>query len=123
MARAKKTGSKAEQTLREFALSYPETHEEFPWDHRAMKVRKKVFVFLGTNDTGFFASMKLPESHPMALEFPFTSPTGYGLGKHGWVSAQFGPKDKIPLDLLKDWIDESYRAVAPKKLIALLPEP
>jgi hypothetical protein len=49
---------------------------------------------------------------------PFTEPTGYGLGKSGWVSAKFPPGKKLPVDLLKEWIDESYRAQAPKKLVA-----
>jgi predicted DNA-binding protein (MmcQ/YjbR family) len=53
-----------------------------------------------------------------ALMLPFAEPTHYGLGKSGWVTAQFGVRDEIPLALLREWIDESYRAVAPKKLIA-----
>jgi hypothetical protein len=44
-------------------------------------------------------------------------PTGYGLGKAGWVTARFGPRAKPPLDVLRKWIDESYRAVAPAKLL------
>src|SRR5262245_44014805 len=51
---------------------------------------------------------------------PFTKPTEYGLGKSGWVSASFSAGDRIPVDMLKDWIDESYRAQAPKKLVARL---
>lgn len=51
---------------------------------------------------------------------PFSSPTAYGLGKSGWVTATFALKDAPPVDLLKAWIDESYRAQAPKKLIAQL---
>ena len=65
--------------------------------------------------------MKLPQSRLMALGLPFASPTGYGLGKSGWVSVQFGPREKPPMDLMRAWIDESYRAVAPKKLVATLP--
>ena len=35
----------------------------------------------------------------------------------GWVTAQF-PEGKVPpIDVLKAWIDESYRAQAPKKLL------
>ena len=29
------------------ALSYPGAHEEFPWGERVVKVKGKVFVFLG----------------------------------------------------------------------------
>jgi len=52
---------------------------------------------------------------------PFTEPTGYGLGKSGWVSARFTGPHRPPVALLKAWIDESYRAQAPKKLVASLP--
>jgi hypothetical protein len=56
----------------------------------------------------------------MALSLPFASPTGYGLGKSGWVTARFAAKDKPPLEMLRKWIEESYRAVAPKELVKLL---
>ena len=108
----------AEKALREYALGFPETREEFPWGESVAKVNKKVFVFMGTTeDGGFGLSVKLPASGPMALLLPFASPTGYGLGKSGWVSAQFEPSDAPPLDLLRAWIEESYRAIAPRKLV------
>lgn len=83
-----------------------------------VKVAKKVFVFLGMpegNEIGF--SVKLPESGKMALTLPFTEPTGYGLGKSGWITAKITAAD-APMDLFCEWIDESYRAVAPRKLVA-----
>jgi predicted DNA-binding protein (MmcQ/YjbR family) len=107
--------------LKEAALRYPETTEEFPWGERALKVRGKVFLFMHASVEGLSLSVKLPTSQALALELPFTQPTGYGLGKSGWTSAKFGPKDKPPMDALLAWLDESYRAVAPKKLVATLP--
>jgi predicted DNA-binding protein (MmcQ/YjbR family) len=112
-----------EAALRDLGMTFPETTEEFPWDHRALKVKGKVFVFMGTGaEAGadhdqFFISCKLPASHPIALTLPGVKPTGYGLGKSGWVSAQY-PPGKAPVDMLKEWIRESYCAVAPKKLAA-----
>ena len=109
------------ETLRRFALSYPDAQEDHPWGETVVKVKKKVFVFLGhPEDGGVGLSVKLPQSNLLALDLPFTSPTGYGLGKAGWVTAEFKPKQKPPIDLLKQWIDESYRAVAPKTLVARL---
>jgi predicted DNA-binding protein (MmcQ/YjbR family) len=111
--------------LREFALAFPEAREEFPWGERVVKVKKKVFVFLGHDgdgDSGVGLSVKLPQSGMVALALPFAEPTGYGLGKSGWVSARFGPKDPLPLAMLKEWITESYRAVAPKALVRELGE-
>jgi predicted DNA-binding protein (MmcQ/YjbR family) len=106
--------------LRTFALGYPGAHEDFPWGERVVKVKGKVFVFLGREDEGLGLSVKLPQSRLMALDLPFASPTAYGLGKSGWVTVQFGPREKPPMDLIRAWIDESYRAVAPKKLVASL---
>ena len=110
----------AERMLRDFALTFPNSTEEFPWDHRAIKVRGKIFVILVREPTRFGLTVKLPVSGASALELPFAEPTGYGLGKHGWVSASFGEGDTIPFELLREWIDESFRAVAPKTVLAKL---
>ncbi len=106
--------------LRKVALAYPDTREDFPWGESAFKVRGKTFVFAGLRDGTLGLSVKLTTLREFALEYPFTKPTGYGLGKSGWVSASFGAKDAVPLDLIEGWIDESYRTVAPKKLSAQL---
>jgi predicted DNA-binding protein (MmcQ/YjbR family) len=110
--------AKAEAELRKAALAYPQSVEEFPWDHRAIKVKGKIFLILAREaKTPLRVTVKLPVSNRYALTLPFCEPTGYGLGKSGWVTATFGPDEPVPLDLLADWIDESYRAVAPKKLV------
>lgn len=101
------------------ALGYPEAYEELPWGHPAIKVRKKVFVFcsaLGTEDPSL--SVKLPHSRDRALAHPSVSPMGYGLGKHGWCS--FDDLTAVRLEELLDYLDESYRAVAPKTLLRKL---
>ena len=105
--------------LRDFALSLPETWADTPWaDDEVVKVRKKIFVFLGPAGDPSTFTVKLLESHPHAMSLPGARPTGYGLGRHGWVS--------LPLagdgELLCDWVEESYRAVAPKTLAARLDE-
>jgi predicted DNA-binding protein (MmcQ/YjbR family) len=112
--------AKTMTALRKAALAYPETREDHPWGECAFKVRGKVFLFMSRHEEEFHLTMKLPESRGFALLMPFTQPTGYGLGKSGWVTAIFGPKDAIPLPMLFDWMEESFCAVAPKKLGALL---
>ena len=111
---------KIEDALRKHSLSYPETTEDFPWGHSAMKVKGKAFVFLSLHEDEVSISVKLPQSRDIAVDLPFTEPTSYGLGKHGWVTAHLRLKEKPPLDLVRSWIDESYRAIAPKKLVASL---
>jgi predicted DNA-binding protein (MmcQ/YjbR family) len=121
--RASRAAEAAQAKLAEYALSLPQAYADHPWGELVAKVNKKVFVFLGkpldaTEDIGF--SVKLPISGVDALELPFTTPTGYGLGKAGWVSVRFPAEDGPPMDEFFRWIDESYRAVAPKKLAAAL---
>jgi predicted DNA-binding protein (MmcQ/YjbR family) len=116
MAKKKATGASIESELREFALAYPETTEDFPWGERAIKVKGKAFIFMRVTEEEISFSVKLPQSRDMAVDLPWAEPTHYGLGKHGWVTAKLAPKD-VPVDMIKAWIDESFRAVAPKTLV------
>jgi predicted DNA-binding protein (MmcQ/YjbR family) len=114
--------AKIHKSLREFALTLPESWEDTPWgDDLVVKVRKKIFVFLGSGAADpVRISVKLPESAEHALSLPDAVPTSYGLGRSGWVTLKLAA-DTTPLDLLIDWVEESYRAVAPKTLVAKLP--
>ena len=107
--------------LRDAALCYPGTDEHFPWGETAIKVKGKSFLFMRGEDHALSLSVKLPHSREDALALPFTEPTHYGLGKSGWVTSSFKRGDDVPVGVLKDRLDESYRAVAPKKLVASLP--
>jgi predicted DNA-binding protein (MmcQ/YjbR family) len=125
VASKRKAGSSSklgvvEDALAAAALAYPETKEEAPWGHRAFKVKGKTFLFLGSEGNELGLSVKLPHSNAIALALPFTEPTHYGLGKSGWVSASFKAGDEAPVELLLEWLDESFRAIAPKKLVSVL---
>ena len=113
--------SNAFATLRAHGLAFPEAEEDHPWGHTALKVKGKTFVWLDETDGVFSLTVKLPVSRDFAELFDFASPAGYGLGKSGWISCRFAPGEAPDLDLMKRWLAESYRAVAPKKLGALLP--
>jgi len=106
-----------EKKLRTVGLGYPEAVEDFPWGERVFKVRKKIFAFVGRADGELHVTTKLPYSGPMALSFDFVEPTGYGLGRAGWVTATFKRGVNVPIDMLTEWIEESYRAIAPKTLV------
>lgn len=114
---------KAQRELLKFALAYPGAWEDHPWGETVAKVKTKVFVFFGMSDEGLSLSVKLPDSGTFALGLDWTEPTHYGLGKSGWVTSRFPARAKPPLDVLKKWIDESYRAVAPARLVLELDGP
>lgn len=106
--------------IRDFALSLPEASEDYPWGEDVAKVRGKIFVFLGTAGSSVpRMTVKLVESHGHALSVEGAEPTGYGLGKSGWVTVPL-EADGLDSGLLCDWIEESYRVVAPKSLVSEL---
>lgn len=115
------TISKIADQLRKYALTFPEAWEDTPWEHRVVKVRKKIFVFCDNDgNKALNITVKLPESGDDAIEMDQCELTGYGLGKAGWITAHFDKKDKIDVTMLKAWIVEGYRAVAPKTLVKQL---
>jgi hypothetical protein len=54
------------------------------------------------------------------LMMTFASPARCGLGASGWVKWLFEEHEQPPIDLLTDWIEEGYRAVAPKRMLKQL---
>jgi predicted DNA-binding protein (MmcQ/YjbR family) len=113
---SKATLKSAADRLLKYALSFTGAYEEFPWGHSAIKVKGKAFLFLSNDDDGLSLSTKLPSSRDVVLALPFAKPTAYNLGKSGWVTATFNLKDRVPVAVLKLWIDESYEAIAPASL-------
>ncbi|HEV7558632.1 MAG TPA: MmcQ/YjbR family DNA-binding protein [Kofleriaceae bacterium] len=121
MAKNKRASDAIVKELRAFGLAYPGAHLKSPWPgHKDLAVNDKTFAYLSIEGEPFSISCKLPRSNAMALMLPFVKPAEYGLGKSGWVAATFPDDEPLPVDMLKAWIDESYRAQAPKKLVASL---
>ena len=88
------------------------------WDGEpTFRVRNKNFVF--TDKTASGISVKLPKEEATAVVAtdPLADPTGYGLGRHGWVSVTIGPDaDDARWQQVEEWVRTSYTLVAPKSL-------
>lgn len=113
----------AELRLIAFAITMPGAWEDHPWDHTVMKVGKKVFVFFGgaaSPPDELSVTVKLPVSYEMALTLSYMKPAGHGLWKGGWAQLRQKSGDQIELETIEGWILQSYRAVAPKKLVRQL---
>ncbi|MEQ7129366.1 MmcQ/YjbR family DNA-binding protein [Actinopolymorpha sp. B11F2] len=76
-----------------------------------------MFLWLGRRDAPVPAtSVKLKASYDQVVAVGNATPmTMSGLGQWGWLTI---PLAGVDLDLVCDWIDESYRNVATKKLLA-----
>ena len=81
------------------------------------RVRGKNFVF--TDQTALGISVKLPKEEAAAVVATDegAEPTGYGLGRHGWVSVTIGGDADDPRwQQVEEWVRTSYTLVAPKSL-------
>lgn len=113
---AAKKATAIADAIRKLALGYPETTEDHPWGESAFKVHGKTFVFMRAEGDAISFTVKLPDSRDFALEFPGSIPTPYGLGSKGWVTMR--PLDgKVPIGVIRNLVDESFRAVAPKRVL------
>ena len=118
---------------RAFALSLPAATEDLPWGDTVIKVKAKpgvpqwrtqgegvhgpMFLWLGRREVDRPAmAVKLTRSYDAAVALAAATPTTMsGLGKWGWLTVGF---DAVGHDLVEDWIAESYRNVAPKRIVA-----
>ncbi len=83
-------------------------------DEPTFRVRGKNFVFTDQAASGL--SLKLPKEEAAAVVATdqAVTPTGYGLGRHGWVSLAVDAD--TDWDQLEEWVRTSYTLVAPKRL-------
>jgi hypothetical protein len=64
---------------------------------------------------GQAAGVARPRSELRGLSLP-----GYGLGKAGWVTIYVDSVPKKEREVLVDFVEESYRTIAPKTLVKQL---
>lgn len=112
--------------VRAVALRYPEVVEGVACAGTALestsfKARTKAFLFL-TGTGPYQLRLKLSDSQSEAAELASREPGRYKLGANGWATLDLDHDAPLPPGLLVRWIDESYRAVADKKLVKQLPE-
>src|SRR6266550_215781 len=128
-------GRRRWDAARAFALSLPNAEEDSPWDDVVVKVRLKpgvppwrkfgegvygpMFLWLGRREVDTpSVSVKLSRSHDAAVAIAGATPTTMsGLGHWGWLTVMV---DRVDGDLIEDWIEESYRNVAPKRIVSEL---
>ena len=92
-------------------------------DHPTFRVRGKNFVFSDQAATSL--SLKLPKEEAAAVVAtdPAVEPSGYGLGRHGWISfAVDVAAGDDRWQQLEEWVRTSYTLVAPRKLARVVLE-
>ncbi|HVM06994.1 MAG TPA: MmcQ/YjbR family DNA-binding protein [Acidimicrobiales bacterium] len=122
--RAARSATAQWDAARSFALSLPAAFEDFPWGMATIKVATgskwpPVFLWLGDRDADRPAVyVKLTASYDEAVSVAGAQPTTIsGVGKYGRLTISLPVGD---FDRLLDWVEESYRDLAPKRLVAEL---
>jgi hypothetical protein len=117
----KSAKSDALAALQRLALSYPEVETATVCERTGYKARGKAFLFIGGDDESYNCMLKLRDSLAEAEALAKRQPENYAVGGHGWVTLTFPRKKSPPPQLLQRWLDESFRLLAPKGLVAKLP--
>ena len=112
--------SKPMRDLRKIALQYPETDAGASCNKVAYKARGKSFLFVGADGDAWNAMFKLGDSIDELRKLAKKAPDRYNVGKTNWVTLVFPHKEAPSVADLERWIDESFRLIAPKKLVAEL---
>ena len=107
-------------SLRKRALSLPEAEEGTSCNKACFKAGKKNFLFVGEYEDRWDAMLKLGGSLPEAEALAAKDPDRFSAGSNGWVTATFAADEKSPASLIEGWVEESYRLLVPKKLVAQL---
>ena len=81
------------------------------------RVRNKNFVFANKDATAISVKLDPEEAEAVVATDDDASPTGYGLGRHGWVSITLPKRCSAARWVeVREWVRTSYTLVAPKSL-------
>jgi predicted DNA-binding protein (MmcQ/YjbR family) len=109
--------------LRRICFALPEATEQETWESATFRVRGKIFAMTSGDTTRSEvwckAGIGVQEMLIADDARRFFSPPY--VGPKGWIGIRFD--DETDWDEVSDLIEESYRLVAPKRLIAQLPGP
>jgi predicted DNA-binding protein (MmcQ/YjbR family) len=87
------------------------------------RVGGKNFVFSSPEATSITVKLPPEEAVAVVASDGHAEPTGYGLGRHGWVSISVPTRTSATRwREIEEWVRTSYTLVAPKKLARLVME-
>jgi predicted DNA-binding protein (MmcQ/YjbR family) len=88
------------------------------WDGEpTFRVNGKTFIFSSPDASGISVKVPKEEAAAVVATDPDAEPTGYGLGRHGWISVSIPTSTSAKRwSEIEEWIRTSYTLVAPKKL-------
>lgn len=105
------------QAIRLMVLGFPETVEGSSCVNRAFAAGGKNFAFLGEKENECSLRIKVDSSRSEFEELGANDPDRWQIGKAGWAMLRFAPDAPPSEPDLCRWITESFRLLAPKRLV------
>ncbi len=105
--------------LRALSAKFPETSEVEAWGHPTFRVDDKIFASFGEHEGE--PSIGCKQTRPdqaVLVEDPRFHVAPY-VGRYGWIGIKV---DQVKWPLVAELVEQSYRLVAPKRLVAKLDE-
>jgi predicted DNA-binding protein (MmcQ/YjbR family) len=92
------------------------------WDGEpTFRVNGKNFVFTNPEATSLTVKLGKEEAEAVVATDPDAVPTGYGLGRSGWITISIGKRaGAARWQEIEEMVRTSYTLVAPKKLAKLV---
>jgi predicted DNA-binding protein (MmcQ/YjbR family) len=89
-------------------------------DEPTFRVRGKTFIFTDPKAEAVTVKLSKAEAAAVVATDPLAEATGYGLGRHGWVSVRIGPGGRDRWEQVEEWVRTSYTLVAPRSLAQIV---
>ena len=87
------------------------------------RVNGKNFVFCDESAGHLTVKLSKEEAAAVVATDPQVEPSGYGLGRSGWISVALDdPATDDRWKLIEEWVRTSYTLVAPRRLARLVIE-
>lgn len=88
------------------------------WDGEpTFRVNGKNFVFASADFGSITVKLPKEEAAAVVATDDDTNPSGYGLGRHGWISVDLPARPSAARwTQIEEWIRTSYTLVAPKRM-------
>jgi predicted DNA-binding protein (MmcQ/YjbR family) len=85
------------------------------------RVGGKNFVFASPDAATITVKLPKGEAAAVVATDPAVTPTGYGLGRHGWVSVALGHRaTPARWREIEEWVRTSYTLIASRRLAKLV---
>src|SRR4051794_40554437 len=101
-------------TARKIILSMPEAEESRHMGHPDFRVNNKIFATLWPTEARAVLKLSLPDQVVLLKTSPDAFSTN-AWSKHGWTNVHLR---HIDAKIFRDLVEDSWRSVAPKKLVA-----